>query len=197
VLLVAIACAARAEQRYIVEQLVVNMTAEPANTGDRVAQLKSGDAVEFIEKQGEFAHVRLASGAEGWIKASYLTAEVPLRERLAARDRELDKLRAALAQARAEAAAGAAPAGTKPKPGPSSAANVPDERAAGAGAAAGDSNATPVAPLLAMRETTARPSYGRPVLIVASLAALALGFALGWRTLDRRIRRKYGGLKIY
>ncbi len=27
--------------------------------------------------------------------------------------------------------------------------------------------------------------------------ALALGFALGWYALDRRIRRKYGGLRIY
>jgi hypothetical protein len=26
---------------------------------------------------------------------------------------------------------------------------------------------------------------------------LIAGFALGWRTLDRRIRRKYGGLRIY
>jgi hypothetical protein len=32
---------------------------------------------------------------------------------------------------------------------------------------------------------------------VCSAVALALGFLLGWRTLDRRIRRKYGGLKIY
>jgi hypothetical protein len=31
----------------------------------------------------------------------------------------------------------------------------------------------------------------------ASAVALVVGFVLGWRTLDRRIRRKYGGLKIY
>jgi hypothetical protein len=30
-----------------------------------------------------------------------------------------------------------------------------------------------------------------------TLLALALGFALGWRMLDRTIRKKYGGLKIY
>jgi hypothetical protein len=28
-------------------------------------------------------------------------------------------------------------------------------------------------------------------------AMLLIGFALGWRTLDKRIRRKYGGLRIY
>jgi hypothetical protein len=29
------------------------------------------------------------------------------------------------------------------------------------------------------------------------LLGLIGGFALGWRMLDRRIRRKYGGLRIY
>lgn len=31
----------------------------------------------------------------------------------------------------------------------------------------------------------------------AALIGLVVGFALGWRMLDRRIRKKYGGLKIY
>lgn len=34
-------------------------------------------------------------------------------------------------------------------------------------------------------------------LLIAALLGLAAGFALGWRVLDRRIRRKYGGLRIY
>ena len=34
-------------------------------------------------------------------------------------------------------------------------------------------------------------------LLVTALLALAAGFFLGWRLLDRRIRRKYGGLRIY
>lgn len=41
----------------------------------------------------------------------------------------------------------------------------------------------------------AQPSW--KWVIGASLVALIVGFALGWRTLDRRIRKKYGGLKIY
>jgi hypothetical protein len=32
---------------------------------------------------------------------------------------------------------------------------------------------------------------------VSALAGLGAGFALGWRVLDRRIRAKYGGLRIY
>jgi hypothetical protein len=34
-------------------------------------------------------------------------------------------------------------------------------------------------------------------LLIVALLALAGGFVLGWRVLDRRIRRKYGGLRIY
>jgi hypothetical protein len=34
-------------------------------------------------------------------------------------------------------------------------------------------------------------------LLVTALLALTVGFFLGWRLLDRRIRRKYGGLRIY
>lgn len=34
-------------------------------------------------------------------------------------------------------------------------------------------------------------------LLVTALLALAAGFFLGWRLLDRRIRARYGGLRIY
>jgi hypothetical protein len=39
------------------------------------------------------------------------------------------------------------------------------------------------------------PSWGW--VLGASMLALVIGFMLGWRTLDRRIRKKYGGLRIY
>jgi hypothetical protein len=44
-------------------------------------------------------------------------------------------------------------------------------------------------------QLTARPSWLWTG--VAALIALAIGFGLGWRVLDRRIRAKYGGLRIY
>ena len=43
-------------------------------------------------------------------------------------------------------------------------------------------------------------SPARPVwhwALGSFVVALGLGFALGWQMLDRRIRRKYGGLRIY
>jgi hypothetical protein len=48
-------------------------------------------------------------------------------------------------------------------------------------------------------ETEAAPASRSPWgwLVVTALLALVGGFLLGWRLLDRRIRRKYGGLRIY
>jgi len=44
-------------------------------------------------------------------------------------------------------------------------------------------------------DSIAQPSW--LWVVACSLVALGLGFAAGWRVLDRRIRRKYGGLRIY
>jgi hypothetical protein len=35
------------------------------------------------------------------------------------------------------------------------------------------------------------------VLLGVAGVMLLIGFIVGWTTLDRRIRQKYGGLKIY
>jgi len=40
-----------------------------------------------------------------------------------------------------------------------------------------------------------QPTWGW--VLGAAAIALVVGFMLGWRTLDRRIRKKYGGLRIY
>jgi hypothetical protein len=36
-----------------------------------------------------------------------------------------------------------------------------------------------------------------PLVLGTSFVMLLAGFVLGWKTLDRRIRQKYGGLRIY
>jgi hypothetical protein len=40
-----------------------------------------------------------------------------------------------------------------------------------------------------------RPSWW--LAIAVSALTLVAGFMLGWRVLDKRIRAKYGGLRIY
>jgi hypothetical protein len=169
---------------YVIEQLVVNVNSAPDASGERIATVKSGDALELIERSGEQVHVRLPGGRDGWVRAGYLSNDEPLRPRLAQREAEvaqlkdeLTRLQTQLTAARAAhpAAAAAPPAATPPAENP---ANPPPRALFDA---AGDEP----------------PRRVWPLALGSSLAALAVGFALGALVLDRHIRRKYGGLRIY
>lgn len=182
--------AVRAETLYVIEQLVVSVSSAPDGSGERIASVRSGDALEVLERSGDEVHVRTGSGREGWIRAGYLSAEEPLRPRLAQRTAEVARLKEDVSrlQAQLEAArstASAAPGGGAAAP---SAAPVPV-------VAAEDAASAPRALFAAAEEENPRRVW--PWALGAALLALCVGFALGALVLDRHIRRKYGGLRIY
>jgi hypothetical protein len=167
-----VAAGARAETLYVIDELIVSVSSTADDGGERIASIHSGDSVEVLERRSNYSHVRLLSGTLGWVRTAYLSAALPLRRQLAARTLELDRLNAQVAQlqATANATRSGSPAVRKLASDPPLAA------------------ADPSAP------------FERPLWQWAlgfCLFGLIGGFALGWRMLDRRIRRKYGGLRIY
>ncbi len=165
------------QTRYVIEQLAVNVNSAADGSGTRVGTIKSGDKVELLESAGEAAHIRLANGRDGWVRAGYLAEAEPLRVQLAARSAEVVSLRQplqALSAARAAPAAGSPAGAAAPAPaaGPSSDEAVPED--------SGESRGTP---------------WGW--LTGTALISLGVGFAAGWLVLDARVRRRYGGLRIY
>ena len=189
----AVTAVLHAESLYVIEQLVVGVSSTADADGERVATLRSGDRVEALERTGDEVHVRLANGLEGWVRAAYLSADEPLRVRLAQRDAEVARLNdevsalqtqlhSAAAPAAAGAAASATGGGVTASPAtPRPAAEDPAAPAAGALFSAGGERA--------------RPSW--PWMLAAAVIAFGAGFGLGALALDRHIRRKYGGLRIY
>ena len=180
-----------AESLYVIEQLVVNVNSAPDASGERIATVKSGDRVEVIERLRDEVHVRLGNGTEGWIRASYLSADEPLRSRLAQRDAQLAQLHADVSRLQSELNAARAAAGTGGA-----------ARAAPAAAAAASAGEDPAAAapgmLFATSAAAAAPAQRLwPWVLVSSLLSLCSGFMLGALLLDRHIRRKYGGLRIY
>jgi hypothetical protein len=155
----------------------VNSTAD--GNGERVATLKSGDRVELIERAGEAVHVRLEDGKDGWLRAIYLSGDEPLRPRLQQTEAEVTRLKAEVSRLQAEASATASMRSA----------------ASGQSAATPDPALNAPSPLFSAPDSPPRRLW--PWVGGSALCALALGFALGWRMLDRSIRKKYGGLKIY
>jgi hypothetical protein len=182
---------ARAETLYVIEQLVVTVNSAP-DGGERVASVKSGDRLEVLERIGDVVHVRLAGGQDGWVGARYLTSDEPLRPQLAQRDAQVVQLKEEVSRLQGELTAARAPTAAAAPAAASSAANTAPAAATSAAQAGGP----PAEPLFtgATDETTPRLW---PWALSAALAGLFLGFALGALVLDRRIRRKYGGLRIY
>ena len=177
------ACAApavRAEALYVIEQLVVTVSSVPGDSGERVATLRSGDRVELLERESGEAHVRLANGSEGWVKAAYLSPELPLQRRLSERTAEVEKLKQEVSRLESELAATRVAASTPAPTVEPAAASPPVQDAAF---------------FMTPADQPRRAVW--PWALGWSAAALVLGFALGWRMLDRRIRRKYGGMRIY
>jgi hypothetical protein len=211
------ASAIHAETLYVIEQLVVNVNSAPDATGERIANIKSGDAVEVLDRQGDQIQVHLANGTEGWVRKAYLSAEEPARMRLGERTAEVEKLKQDVTRLEGELAAAKTPAHGKPGGAQTNTAAGPAPSAAATKAPAATTPATPPAPTAppttgaesgAPEQPAHEPPYfmtppdspARPVwhwALGSFVVALGLGFALGWQMLDRRIRRKYGGLRIY
>jgi hypothetical protein len=162
---------AHAEALYVIDQLIVSVSSTADETGERIATIHSGDSVQVLERRDTYAHVRLSSGTDGWVKAMYLSPQLPLQQQLMAQVQELERLKQELARLQGEARAAPVASPTVGEPNDPPAAR-PDERA-----------------------PSAHPLW--QWMLSSAVVALVGGFALGWRMLDRRIRRKYGGLRIY
>ena len=189
--LVAIAPYAQAEQLYVTEKLVVGIYASPALDGDRLAVVHSADAVEVLAREDEAAQVRLADGTEGWMKASYLESGPPLTQRISELESENRRLRSAAS--RVDQAGALQKENARLRAQLDSAQRELQELR----------NARPVqvarpaddAPIETARPKK-NPAATTAVLVVLTAAAgLGGGFAWGYFHLDRRIRRKFGGLK--
>jgi hypothetical protein len=195
-LLATLAAGARAEPLYVVEQLVVNVNSAPDATGERIATVKSGDRLELIERNGDQVHVRLANGRDGWVRASYLTADEPLRVRLAAREAEIAQLKDEVSRLQGEqrkptptAAAAAAVSAAPATPAPG--------KAPGSGPTPSTEDPAPPPGAMFADASETRPREVWPWALAAALLGSGIGFATGLLVLDRHIRRKYGGLRIY
>jgi hypothetical protein len=192
-----LAASAAAATAYVTDELVLGLYAEQNGQGQRLATLHSGASVETLGVNGEFTEVRLNDGIVGWVKSAYLTTREPATVRVKRLEEELDQRRATT-PALAEAAARSEVEQLKRE----LAAKQSDlDAARGAlavpGAASGLDAASGAAPGGASAGITAAISGRAWVGIVAVLVALSCGFWLGYATLARRIKQKFGGIKVY
>jgi hypothetical protein len=179
-----LATSGRAATAYVTDELVLGVYASQNGQGPRLTTLHSGAVVETLAVNGDATQVRLADGTVGWVKTAYLVTSAPATVRIKQLQDELDRSHATTPEL-AEAAErseverltrelAAAQSSSAARPPAAGSGDTPPARGAN-------------------QEPT--PHSGR--WIVAVIAALCGGFWLGYATLARRIRHKFGGIKIY
>jgi hypothetical protein len=176
---------------YVSDELVLGVYAEENNQGQRLATLHSGTSVETLAQDGDFTQVRMSDGTTGWVKSAFLTTKEPAVVRVKQLEEELDRSRATT-PALAEAAARSEVERLKLE----LAAKQSELDAAHAGGVAPAAVAPPESGPLAAIHAAAAPRW--PVITgIAVAIGLTCGFWLGYVTLARRVRRKFGGIKVY
>lgn len=179
-----IAAGGRAATAYVTDELVLNVYSEINQQGQRLTTLHSGASVETLATSGDFTQVRLSDGVTGWVKSSYLTNQVPATVRLKELEDELERNRATT-----PALAAAAARSEVERLERELAAKQTELEAARAAHREEPHASIPAPP-------SPRSSYGG-VAAGAAFCAAAGGFWLGYVTLARRVRRKFGGLRVY
>jgi hypothetical protein len=175
-----------AEIAYVTDSLRLGLHRADDTSDAPFQNLLSGAALEVLERNANFAHVRTEDGQEGWVKTSYLVGQKPAVRRVAELEVELQSLRAELNASRHSVFADAA-----------------DSLPARADRASGDRGVSAEADLRAENARLAatleqfRGSLPVAWVIGALVVVGAGGFLTGLWWLDALIRRRHGGFRVY
>jgi hypothetical protein len=186
-LLALLAADGRAATAYVSDELVLGVYAEQNTQGPRLTTLHSGATVETLASSGDSTQVRLADGMTGWVKTVYLTHIEPATLRVKRLQAELDHSRAttpALAEAAERSEVERLRRELNLRQSDSSIAGTTSAVATGAFRT------------LDRGAAVAAASHLR-LWIAAVCIALGCGFWLGYAVLARRVRSKFGGIKVY
>jgi len=189
-LLIVLPFAAMAETAYVTDKLRLGLH-QAADTSDRAFRtLESGQELEIVSRNRNYASVRLPEGVQGFVKAAYLVSEKPAKLIVAETQSANEKLQQELENTKA---AFAAPAATI---------DALEQQVAEKGAAL-DNNAKQLADLSAENKDYqgryAQYKYSLPFKWVggAMFVCLLGGFLIGLWWIDYQSRRRHGGVRIY
>lgn len=180
------AAPAPGETIYVTDELRLGLYSDEQTSGRPTRNLISGDALEVLERSLMSVQVRTEDGDVGWVKTAYVVDIEPGRRRAARLDAEIAGLRSQLdelsttAQAREDRISELE---TQLDEATSGISELPGLKA---------DNTELRAELAASGSRIA--SYWA---IIIGVACVIGGFVVGYFWLDRRVRKQFGGVRVY
>jgi len=179
-----------AETAYVTDKLQLGVHAAPDTSDRAFTSLKSGEAVDILERNRSFVRVRLEDGREGWVRGAFLLDEEPAVLQVARLTAERDRLAAELDSRQDNGADQAVVMNDLRQ-------DARDARSQAATARAELADLRQSTHELRAQATSDRFSVPLQWLLIATVGALLLGAMIAWRWFDRRSRSRHGGFRIY
>ena len=179
-----------AETGYVTDKLILGLH-QAEDTSDRAFRsLESGQAVEILSRDRNYAHVQLPDGAQGYVKAAYLVYEKPAKLIVAESQAEAARLASELEEIRQAFSGPAATIEALQQKSADLQAQLDDRTAQLAEIGTQNDD-------LRSRQQDYR--YSLPLSWVAGAigACLIAGFLCGLWWVDQRSRKRHGGIRIY
>ena len=179
-----------AETVYVTDKLRLGLHEAFDTSGPSIQTLDSGQELEILSRDRNYAHVRLPDGVEGYVKAAYLVDAKPAKLIVAETQAESDRLRGELEDLRQQYAS------------PASIIAALEDEAAGLKAQV-NKNEARIAELNTtssnLRQQQASFRGSLPLSWVGGALGICLigGFLFGLWWVDRRSRQRHGGIRIY
>ncbi len=179
-----------AETAYVTDNLRLGLHEAADTSGRPFRMLESGQAMEILSRDRNYANVRLPDATEGWVKTAYLVDDKPAKLIVAEITAERDALVAELEQTRQSFAA------------PAATIDALKKEATGLQARLADTTAE-IERLKAENQSIQglkeRYRGSLPLSWVAAAIAVCLvaGILLGMWWVDRQSRMRHGGIRIY
>jgi SH3 domain protein len=181
---------AAAETAYVTDNLRLGLH-QAADTSDAAFRtLESGAQLEVLSRNRNFANVQLPDGTIGYVKAAYLVFEKPAKLVVEETQAENDRLTAQLDELRQQFAGPAETIAALEEESARLESELESERGRLDGL--DELNAD-------LRQRLAQYQYSLPLSWVGGAMGVSLvgGFLLGLWWVDRRSRRRHGGIRIY
>lgn len=189
-LLTLLPLAALGETAYVTDNLRLGLYEAEDTSGRPLRMLDSGQAMETLTRDRNYANVRLPDGTEGWVKAAYLVADKPAKLIVAEITAERDSLVAELEEIKQSFAA------------PAATIEALRNEAQSFDSTLAEANSR----IAALEEENAsiqglkdqyRGSLPLSWVGIAIVVCLVAGLLGGMWWVDRRSRARHGGIRIY
>ena len=186
----ALPVSALAETAYVTDNLRLGLHQAADTSGRAFRTLESGQTVEILSRDRNYAHVQLPDGVEGYLKAAYLVFEKPAKLIVAETQAEVESLTQELESTKQAFA------------GPAATIDALESDVVQFKTALAESNAkvdelTKQNDRFRRRQTGYKYSMPFPWVASALGVALLAGFLIGLWLIDHRSRKRHGGVRIY